>query len=406
MAYSRFAEPAQRLALPEGMRDEARATACAIGERLLQEMERADAVDPNGERFANRSLNGPPGFALAFLALAGATHDPRFEAAMHAQLRRAAASGDALEPGLLNGISSLRAVADLATELEPRYGRLAEQCDAFVETRLPDEAPARAAYGEYDLAFGWAGMRLARCVNGSREPDRLVDLLGWVIADDARWCSTHPLRPDEPAENNLGMAHGIPGALAALVLTLSDCTPEMREGIARCARGLAARARSRDGANVWPRAAQDPASEACRSVWCFGTPGVAIALLQVAQFLGDRELEAFAVDALARIAGRPRDAWLMTQSGICHGTIGTALVFAVAAERTDAVAFASVSAGLVRTTIDELAASGGRTITPGFDGVEYDAIGELNGVAGIATALLTLSGDFSPAWLRLHGMQP
>ncbi|HTX59876.1 MAG TPA: lanthionine synthetase LanC family protein [Verrucomicrobiae bacterium] len=387
---------------------EARDAALALGERLLEETALPDAVDPNLERFANRALNGPPGFALAFLALGTATGDSRFEAAMHGQLRRAAHAQDRPLPGLFNGISGLRGVAALAVAAEPRYRRLVERCDAYVEEIVAQRAPRRAAlYGEFDLMFGWSGMRLARCVRGPSDDDALIELLAWVAGEDERWCCLHPLYPQDGPVNHLGMAHGIAGVLSALALTAGSPTASQEEIVRSCASRLAAsRICGRDGTLSWPRTAQDGERDPCRSVWCVGAGGIAIALLQAAQRLRDAELERFAVLALERMAARPRDRWLMSQNGICHGTIGTALVFYVAARRTGREDFARLSQRLAALTIEELAANGGRVRTRGFDGAFYDAIGELNGIAGIVTGLLTIAGEFDPAWLHLHGMQP
>jgi hypothetical protein len=38
--------------------------------------------------------------------------------------------------------------------------------------------------------------------------------------------------------------------------------------------------------------------------------------------------------------------------------------------------------------------------------VRYDALGELYGLAGVATALLSMTGDFDTRWLLCHALPP
>ena len=385
---------------------EAREAARSIGERLLEELQLPDAFDANLERFANRTLNGPPGFALAFLALTVAFGDARYEAEMHRQLRRATRAEDEPGIGLFTGISGLRAVAQLATMVEPRYAPLVAQCDAYVDAALNRRKAGISTYLDYDLYGGWSGARLARCVGEPAGDDVLTQRLAWIAESDSHWKCAHPLEPQGPLQHNLGMAHGIPGVLSALTLTVRTLDHQLPAHIAASARWLIERRRQTDGAAVWPRTPCESPDIPNRSVWCYGTPGVCISLLQCAQRIGDPEVEAFAVGALAATARRPRDRWEMTEAGICHGTVGNALIFSIAAQRTGEPLFERVSEELVEATLAQLAQGEGRILTRGFDGVRYDAIGELNGVAGIATALLTLSGDFDARWLLLHGLAP
>lgn len=391
-------------ALRGTLRERARSTALSIGERLLEEMERPDALDPNYERYPNKHLNGTVGFALAFLALATASGDARFERAMHAQLKRAAeAPGN--EAGLFDGISGLRAVAALATEIEPRYRSFVARCDSFVESALAAQPLRPARYGDYDVISGWSGMRLARCVG--EEPagdDRLAAFLEWLIEDDERWACPYVPHPGGPVRHWLGMAHGIAGVLATLAIASPRIAPQLHERVSRAARFVAGSVREVEGYYAWPRAAEDEADAPCRAVWCVGAAGIAAALLQVAQRAGDGGIETFARGVLTQLSRQPSETMRFGGQGICHGTVGNAVVFFVAARRTGDPVFAYACERFVLETIEGLDATGGRCMAIGNDGVPYDALGELNGVAGIAIALLTMASGFDPGWLRCHAL--
>ncbi len=380
----------------------ARWTAIELGERLLYELREPARRDVNFERYPCKHMNGTVGFALAFLALLHATGDERFERAMHEQLKLAAESPDG-KPGLFDGVAGLRAVAALAASVEPRYRGFVRRCDDF--TAAASHAPAAHAptYATYDVFSGWAGIRLARCVEAPAELDGLTASLAWLIEDRARWAcpragSTGAL------EHNLGMAHGLPGVLAALAITSIELPASLRDALGAAARGLAQAVRLRDGAREWPRTAEDPPDEACRSVWCYGAMGVASALLAVAQHVGDLELERFAADTLRAHSRRAGSSMGTGGEGICHGTIGNALMFFVAARRLGDGACADACRQTTAETIDRLEAAGWRCRSLGYDGVPYDALGELNGVAGVVAGLLTMVGDFDARWLRCHAL--
>lgn len=396
-----------RFELSPHVRDRALQCAVGIGERLLEEMTQPEYHDPNEERYASPKLNGTPGFALAFLCLAQATGEQRFEAAMHEQLRRAARAQELLGLGVFNGISGLRAVAALATDvIEPRYARLVEQCDEVVATTLESWPKPPRTYSDYDLLFGCAGMRMARCINGPRDEDELSAYLRWLVADTAHWATRHQIRTDDPPEHNLGLAHGLPGILSALVLTHDAIDASLAQQMRAQAWWLVEQAVERNGAPTWPRVAESPQQDYYRAVWCFGGTGIGVSLLQTARATQDDKLHTYALDLLTCIARQRPSTWYMTQFGICHGTIGNALLFASAADQTGNALLRDTSEGLVLDTINGLQANVGKCITRGYDTQYYDAIGHLVGVAGVASGLVTLAGACSPNWLRLHGIAP
>jgi lantibiotic biosynthesis protein len=384
--------------LAPDVRRRARATALEMGDRLYDAAYRAD--DRSLEWKPNRSFAGTAGYALAFMALARASGESRFEAAMHDFLRRAARATERPETGLYGGISGLRAVAALAVSIEPRYASLVAQCDAYVDVNLAAAGVQPESFGDYDLIDGWAGIRLARCVDGPRERDASVEALIWILSDETRWRCVHPVRGGEPV-NDLGLAHGMPGMLAALALTL-DQPGDARDVLAANAASMVARAFERDGVVWWPY--DTNGDEPPRAAWCYGAPGIAASLFATSRLLGDEHLAGFSVRALESLGRAGDAACLIDEANICHGTIGNALAIAGVAAATGSPALHARIERYVLSGLDEIAENGGRCMSRAGDGLKYDTFNELTGSAGVILGLLTLAGAFEGTWLRLHAL--
>lgn len=385
--------------------DRARAAAIEIGERLLEEIEWAPYEDPNFERYPSRCLNGTVGFALTFLALAVATGDSRFERAMHAQIKLAAHAPQR-GTGLFDGVAGLRVMLELACALEPRYRGLVAQCDASIDSAARDAVWPPQWVGDYDLAFGAAGMRLSQQFTQAPSEDLLTERLTWLLAGDERWPALEAPTATGTKKHWLGMAHGIAGVLSSLAQSSHDMSDELGERMTNAAWRLARIARYDEEGYSWPRAREDSPSDDRRAVWCVGAAGIGSALLHVARAVKDRQLERFALDVLRDLATRPLASMRLGGLGLCHGTMGNALVMFCAAQRTGDDSLARGCERFVDAALDDLDRGDGRFTTAGFDGVPYDAIGVSNGVAGVALALLTIAQDFDDRWLLCFGLPP
>jgi class I lanthipeptide synthase len=392
-------------------RRRARLRAIAIGDRLLREagLERSDGGESSlFAHLSSRGLNGPSGFALLYGALGDLTGEERFTSAMHRYLREAALADDRPDLGLFNGISGLRAAAALAARAEPRYAKLVAQCDAFIDSELPSLPVRPLTYEGFDLIDGWSGARLARCVGRRGEDDRLVEFIVWVLEDSERWRCPHPLRPNDPAENDLGLAHGVSGMLAALSLTVERFEGPVAAAAAGAMRNLRNLGVDLGTHRVWPPMGwegQPQSQEAYRSAWCYGAAGVIAALHTTAEALRDRETMAFASEAMHRLGAQPVESWSLENEALCHGLAGNALCFASVAAATGSPELLNVALRAATAAMDGLDANGG-TCWAGEDSGRYDAVGFLNGVSGIGLALLTLSGDADSTWMRLIGLRP
>ncbi|MBV8637785.1 MAG: hypothetical protein JO322_06840 [Candidatus Eremiobacteraeota bacterium] len=366
------------------LRDRARAFAIEAGDRILSE----PPLDPS------RGLNGFAGFALLFAALAEVTGADRFTAAMHAKLRDAALMEDRPSIGLFGGISGLRAVAALAIRSEARYSKLVAQCDAYVDRQLTEQPRKAESFDRYDLISGWSGALLARGIDAPVEPGRLAELIVWVLEDPDRWRCPHPLRPDDPPVNDLGLAHGVSGMLAALTLTLNRLEGEPARAAAQTLRELCEWRIDRGNRVVWPPVISTHLEQSYRSAWCYGAAGVLAVIHNAAVALHDGETAAFAADAMQALAAQTPDSWELEGEAICHGLIGNALCFASIASATGSAALWSAAFRVAERVMDRVSLK------------HYDAVGLLDGISGIALALLTLTGHTGAAWMRLFGLRP
>ena len=379
-------------------RDRAHSHAYAIGDRLLRERLSKSPV---------RGLIGLAGFALLYGALGIATEEDRFVSAMHRCLREAAHADDFPTTSLFGGISGLRAVAALVARTEPGYARLVAQCDAFVDSTLPDQGSKPESYDAYDLVSGWSGARVARCVDGPRPADRLVDFISWTLSNPERWRCPHPLRREEVAQNDLGLAHGVAGMLASLCLTLDRLDTATATVVAGALALLHDAGQNTGNYIAWPTSAGALVGSEYRSAWCYGAAGILSAIHSAALALNDGTTARFAVDAMSRLAAQPMESWLLENEALCHGLMGNALCFASVASVEENAELWNAAVRLAAATMDNLDASDGRCRALGADLVtEYEEIGLVNGVSGIALALLTLSGDAEPSWMRLFGLRP
>jgi hypothetical protein len=259
--------------------------------------------------------------------------------------------------------------------------------------------------GDFDIISGWSGVRLSRCVDGPVEDDRTLALLRWLLADDTRWCCVHPLRPNDPPENDLGLAHGVAGVLAAIALSTLEVDDAFAALLGRQAQRLRDRVILDGDTFAWPAIAQT-ARVPSRPTWCYGGPGVASALYWVARLLSDAELEAFALAALEAQADVPCSQWRQTDYALCHGTLGNALIFASVGGASRRPKLLTAAGIAVEYAVDGLERDEAACWALLSDKKPHDLSGELDGAAGIALSLLTLIGDADSRWLRCHALKP
>jgi class I lanthipeptide synthase len=348
------------------------------------------------------------------------------EAAAHGAQR-----ADRLGLGLFGGTGGLAFAIDALSRDGTRYGRL----ESSVHAALAPEATRAAAHlrtavepvavSVFDVISGLSGVA---AVLLRRDPEGvLADVLSALVAlaqppsagDLPRWFTPAELLVDESTARayphghlNSGLAHGIPGPLAALSLALRD--GHRVPGLAAAVRSLGewlATHRTDDAYGVnWPSfvpVSADGVADASReqpgrSAWCYGSPGVAAALWLAGDALGDDALADLGVEAMLATLRRPVEQRFIDSPTFCHGVAGLLQIVLRFAHATGRDAFAEAAA----TLTDQLLAAydpdrplGYASLEPGANPV--DRAGLLDGAPGVALVLLAAATDVEPTWDRL-----
>ena len=140
-----------------------------------------------------------------------------------------------------------------------------------------------------------------------------------------------------------------------------------------------------------------------RTAWCYGDPGVAIALLGAAREAQVPAWEREAIELAAIAARRPRDATDVVDSGLCHGAAGLAMIFARFHQATSDARFRDAARDWLAWILDERRPEGvgGIVAARAKDGEvvrRQPEAGLLFGAAGVAAALALGASAVEPAW--------
>jgi lantibiotic biosynthesis protein len=264
---------------------------------------------------------GLAGLVVTFGYLDACFPDEGWDIVAHGHLERAVAGASAAceskrlpGPGLFSGLTGLAFAAWYVSRDGSRYRRLLDSLDEMIVPQavaLSNRVRRQAAgpVSEFDTVSGLSGVA-AYLLCRRTEPGvaialekvarSLVELS--MDAPVLRWQTPAHMLGDEisrrlyPAGNlNCGLAHGIPGPLAALSLVRkADVQIEgLCKAIDRIAAWLLANRLDDAWGPNWPtavpqRAAAEPAARArseglglsatSRAAWCYGSPGIARAL--------------------------------------------------------------------------------------------------------------------------------
>lgn len=259
-------------------------------------------------------------------------------------------------------------------------------------------------HSEYDVINGYAGAMIAlRNASGTHFDDvfRAVSE-GLRLPSLDPWCRPSRYSGGRPAVN-LGLSHGIPGLLAGFALAAPDRYPEAKLDAARYVLGCADTA---GGVTYWPveRPASGNAATSRRHAWCYGTPGVVCALVRAAAGNESAELEAAAVRAFESLGSVPISAWELVDCSICHGVSGVMLCALFVAKRTHSEIAWRVAADCAAAVCDafDVARPLGFVTDPTMSAETN--VGFLQGVSGIALALLSATELACGAWTAVLGL--
>jgi lantibiotic modifying enzyme len=207
---------------------------------------------------------------------------------------------------------------------------------------------------------------------------------------------------------NLGVAHGIPGVIGFLgqVCSAGVATCQARELLDGAVRWLLAR-RSRRGEAAFPTWIAPTGNPRARRVsWCYGNPGIALALLVAARAVGERRWEVEALDLALESAAQGIGESSVIEACLCHGSAGNGHLFNRLFQETGDPRFRDAAVAWFERTLELRKPGSGlagfESQVPGEDGktVWRGVPGFLNGVSGIGLALLAATTAVEPAWDR------
>ena len=332
----------------------------AAGEQALEIARRL--LDP-ADILAASPGDGSLGSGLAGTALLHgrlSATDPIFAAAAARHLKAAAACTHRRPGGIFTGPGALATALIIATpylpDREPHHSTTA-RATAWLSKRAIDisarhqQASAPAAgtpWHVHDAITGLSG--IGRTLLAAIASDHIEAVPGLsavlatltaminnpVSATRPGWWVPAAARPASGAAPlsgaaDTGAAHGIAGALALLSLANSagHTVPGQTSAIREAAQWLL---RFRDPrSSTWPpyisgneldRNARPTNAPGRRDAWCYGTPGIAAALILAGRALADRDLTSVGENAITALGHRPADTWDVTGPTLCHGHAG------------------------------------------------------------------------------------
>ncbi|WP_445945313.1 lanthionine synthetase LanC family protein [Shewanella sp.] len=151
----------------------------------------------------------------------------------------------------------------------------------------------------------------------------------WNVAADS-FFRFHPT--SEKNEYNLGLAHGVPAIIAALLPLLAHQslrTPVMALLQASCYWLLKQQQSSLQYGSCFSYLAGEPCQS--RLGWCYGDATIALTLLRVGEALNLTDLTTAGKEIALQAAIRRLSDSQVHDAGICHGSAGLALIFHIMA---------------------------------------------------------------------------
>ncbi len=348
------------------------------------------------ESRAHHLYDGTLGAALFLAALGRVTGVARWtRVARDTALRiRHAVSAAAGDPGAADGLGICSGTGSIAYGLS-LLGRLHDDasCTELARDYALRIAPdAIAADRALDVVRGSAGAILALlAVHRSAADSRLVDL-AVRCGDRLLACETQTADTgywDTRSGSLVGMAHGAAGIGLAL-LRLADLTgrDDFRQSGARAVRMVMGQEDLAGGR--WPIAYRAPGSDDAAPgmiAWCHGSPGIALALGEALDLLGDHAIlppVIAALDATARAGPHVTE-------HLCCGTLGRCDALLTVGRRLDLPVFIDAAIELGTGVVSRAAAR--RHVRLSSAGAEYAVFdpGFFRGLSGVGYQLLRLA---------------
>jgi lantibiotic biosynthesis protein len=333
---------------------------------------------------------------------------------------------DAAKPGghggLYSGIAGIGfAVQHLAGEFDVDDGEGEDPLEP-VDESIAQRVSNPALEGEYDLINGWVGLgvyalerlHVPRLRASLADIVRKLERMSEQVEHGITWHHDVALVPEWQRRQfpqgwyNLGLAHGMPGVIALLAEAYRfDVERET------CGRLL-------DGSVAWLLKQRCPGgfpgqiapgvhAHPSRAAWCYGEPGVALALLNAARAMGRPEWEKVAHELMLGVTKRSEESLGVVDTGLCHGAAGMAHLFNRFFQASGDPAYEAFAREWLDRTLKMrqpgVPIAGFPSYHPGLPGHPASnpwtaEAGLLNGACGVGLGLLAACTDIEPRWDR------
>lgn len=379
--------------------------------------------DPHGVSLAS----GTAGLAVCHAVMARIFADPDAAGLASASLD-AAIDVLAVEPlstSLYSGFPGIAWATDLVNQQLAVAGERfcpqdrddAEDRNSGIDEALASTLRRYPDWGPYDLVDGLTGLGTYALARWPRPA--AVECLSSVIerlarharrdADGVYWWT----RPSQLAGGraqqypdggvDLGVAHGVAGVIPllarahALRLDARTVRP-LLDGAVRWLLGHLIEIPS--GRTVPDFVTDDPDRLPTRSAWCYGDPGVAMALLLAARDVSEPSWAQAGTELALLAAARPPEFTGVSGAGICHGAAGLAHLFNRMYQMTGEQELAHAARSWTERTLAMCeAGQPGATATGDGPGRPAPAeAGLLEGAAGVVLVLLAGCFSVEPVW--------
>ena len=335
-------------------------------------------------------------------------------------------------PGAMHGTGGVAQVLGLLYKTDSRYemsyrrvnAKLAEQVLAHPTCR----ASAGVANGDFDAISGAAGI-LVYLISVPKPQmlvvqaiEELLHALIWFgmgANEPERWIVPPELMPFEGDREsfpngivNLGLAHGVPGPLAALSLAwlLGYRVEGQDAAIAAMSNWLESHYLLDPWGINWPTFV--PAEyllsrqkwttlQPARAGWCYGAPGVARSLWLAGEALGDLPLQRMAIASLESVLSRPIEVRSLDSPTLCHGVSGLLVICLRFLQDSESHLIRERIPLLVEQILAACSTEYRFVVRDHRPQEEVvDCPGFLAGAAGVALALLAAAAPVEPTWDR------
>lgn len=410
--------------------------------------EALDAITADLERLTPQTLGaastrlayGSEGdLALYFAYLADADgarcHAERADMWLDAAI--ADAGSLSLGPGLFGGIASLAWIAQHLASMpdgadsadDASSSGDAEDSNVPIDDILLDVVRQEPWPRDYDLIGGLVGIGVyflerlpgSAARAGLEQIVRQLEAIAEPGDPGVRWFTPARRLPDWQRQlapdgyYNLGLAHGIPGIIALLGHCVSQgiATPRAERLLTAAMEWLLTRDHPGHGRSRFENwelpGTRSTASRGSRQAWCYGDPGIAVAILSAGWALSQAEWVRIAMSVLHDSVRQASVDAGVVDAALCHGAAGLAHIYNRVFQLTgDELVGHAAREWLLRTIrMRTTAGYGGyQAYRPtGFEGESDETpwrndASLLTGSAGIGLTLLAAVTDRPPAWDR------